>query len=296
MPLSSRAKAILQALFVTLLWSSSIILIKKYLMDVPPLTFTGIRYMLAFLFLLPGLIKRKDEVTQLSSADWRYLVILGLVYYTITQGGQFMALVHLDAITMSLLLNFTGPMVAVLGLIFLKEPVSRLQWGGMAIFLIGVLVYFLPVTTFPKSTLGMGLALITMVSNSIAAVMGRGVNREQRLDPMVVTGISMGIGAVVLLAGGVAVQGFPPLELRVWLMLLLISGFNTALAFWLWNRTQQTLTAMESSMINNSMLIQITLLAWIFLGENVSLIGVIGLIISVVGLFLVNWQPAKRNA
>ncbi len=49
-------------------------------------------------------------------------------------------------------------------------------------------------------------------------------------------------------------------------------------------------------MINNSMLIQITLLAWIFLGENVSLIGLIGLIVAVVGLFLVNWQPAKRNA
>jgi len=69
MPLSSRAKAILQALFVTLLWSSSIILIKKYLIDIPPLTFTGIRYMLAFFFLLPGLIKRKDEVKHLSSAD-----------------------------------------------------------------------------------------------------------------------------------------------------------------------------------------------------------------------------------
>ena len=112
---TSRGKAILQALFVTLLWSSSIILVKKYLADVPPLAFTGIRYMLAFLFLLPGLIKRKDEVRQLSAFDWRYLVILGLVYYTITQGGQFMALAHLDAITMSLLLSFTGPMVALLG-------------------------------------------------------------------------------------------------------------------------------------------------------------------------------------
>lgn len=294
MSLSPRSKAILLAIFVTMLWSSSIILIKKYLVDVPPLTFTGIRYMLAFLMLLPGLIKRRAEVRQLRAFDWRYLVILGLVYYTITQGGQFMALVHLDAITMSLLLSFTGPMVAVLGLIFLKERVTRLQWFGMAIFLAGVLVYFLPITTIPKSLLGLGLALLTMTANSVAAVMGRGVNREQRLDPMVVTGISMGIGAVVLLVGGVAIQGLPPLNLKVWLLLLLIAGLNTALAFWIWNHTLQSLTAMESSMINNSMLIQITLLAWIFLGESVSLIGAVGLVIAVIGLFLVNWQPAKR--
>ena len=296
MSLSPRSKAILQALFVTMLWSSSIILIKKFLVDVPPLAYTGIRYMLAFLFLLPGLLKRRGEVKRLTSFDWRYLVILGLVYYTITQGGQFLALVHLDAITMSLLLSFTGPLVAVLGLIFLKEPVSRLQWTGMAIFLAGVLIYFLPVTTIPKSVFGMGLALFTMIANSIAAVMGRGVNRDQRLDPMVVTGISMGIGAVVLLGGVIIFQGLPPLDLRVWLLLVLIAGLNTALAFWIWNRTLQSLTAMESSMINNSMLIQITLLAWIFLGESISLIGLVGLIIAVVGLFLVNWQPAKRNA
>lgn len=294
MSLSSRGKAILLALFVTMLWSSSIILVKKYLVDVPPLAFTGIRYMLAFLFLLPGLLKRRDEVKTLSSFDWRYLIILGLVYYTITQGGQFMALVHLDAITMSLLLSFTGPLVAVLGLIFLKEHVTRLQWIGMAIFLAGVVVYFLPVTTIPKSAFGMGLAVFTMIANSVAAVMGRGVNRHQRLDPMVVTGISMGIGAVVLLGGVVVFQGLPPLDLKVWMLLLLIAGLNTALAFWIWNRTLQSLTAMESSMINNSMLIQITILAWIFLGESISPIGLVGLIIAVVGLFLVNWQPAKR--
>ena len=291
---SSRGKAILLALFVTMLWSSSIILIKKFLVDVPPLAFTGIRYMLAFLILLPGLLKRRDEVKRLSSFDWRYLVILGLVYYTITQGGAFLTLVHLDAITMSLLLSFTGPMVAVLGLIFLKERVSRLQWIGMAIFLAGVLIYFLPVTTMPKSVLGLGYALVTMVANSVSSVMGRGVNRNQRMDPMVVTGISMGIGAVVLLGGVVIFQGWPTLDLMDWLLLLLIAGLNTALAFWIWNHTLQSLTAMESSMINNSMLIQITLLAWIFLGESVSAIGLIGLAIAVVGLFLVNWQPAKR--
>ena len=293
---SPRSKAILLAVFVTMLWSSSIILIKKFLVDVPPLTFTGIRYMLAFLMLLPGLIKRKAEVKQLSVFDWRYLVILGLFYYTITQGGQFMALVHLDAITMSLMLSFTGPIVAVLGLIFLKEHVTQLQWIGMAIFLAGVLVYFLPVTTMPKSLIGLVLAVFTTIANSIAAVMGRGVNRQQRLDPMVVTGISMGIGAVVLFVGGLILQGLPPLDLRIWLLLLLIAGLNTAFAFWIWNHTMQSLTAMESSMINNSMLIQITILAWLFLGESISSIGLIGLVIAVVGLFLVNWQPTKRNA
>ena len=109
----------------------------------------------------------------------------------------------------------------------------------------------------------------------------------------------VGLGAALVgmcTAAAVTLFDFPGRRQMDWLLLLLIAGLNTALAFWIWNHTLQSLTAMESSMINNSMLIQITLLAWIFLGESVSLIGAIGLVIAVVGLFLVNWQPAKRPA
>lgn len=45
--------AILQALFVTFLWSTSWVLIKFGLVDIPALTFAGLRYGLAWLCLLP---------------------------------------------------------------------------------------------------------------------------------------------------------------------------------------------------------------------------------------------------
>jgi drug/metabolite transporter (DMT)-like permease len=41
MSLSQRNKAILQALFVTLLWSSSWVLIKLSIEEIPPLTFAA---------------------------------------------------------------------------------------------------------------------------------------------------------------------------------------------------------------------------------------------------------------
>jgi hypothetical protein len=43
---------------------------------------------------------------------------------------------------------------------------------------------------------------------------------------------------------------------------------NTAVAFTLWNRSLRPLSALESAGINNTMLIQIALLAWVFLGEG----------------------------
>jgi drug/metabolite transporter (DMT)-like permease len=49
------------------------------------------------------------------------------------------------------------------------------------------------------------------------------------------------------------------------------AAVNTAVALTLWNRTLRTLGATESSLINNTMLIQIALLAWLFLGESFGL-------------------------
>jgi drug/metabolite transporter (DMT)-like permease len=55
------------------------------------------------------------------------------------------------------------------------------------------------------------------------------------------------------------------------------------------------LTAMESSIINNTMLIQISLLAWLFLGEKITWIGAIGLAIASLGTVLVNVKPAVKE-
>ena len=96
---SPRVRAVLQALFVTFLWSTSWVFIKFGLDDIPPLTFAGLRYFLAFLALIPFYL-RSGSVTPLrtlSRRDWWSLLALGLVYYTITQGTQFLALVYLPA-------------------------------------------------------------------------------------------------------------------------------------------------------------------------------------------------------
>ncbi len=62
---------------------------------------------------------------------------------------------------------------------------------------------------------------------------------------------------------------------------------NTAFAFTLWNITLRSLSAMESSVINGTMLIQIGVLAWIFLGEEINLNEFIGMLIAASGAILV---------
>ncbi len=121
--------AVLQALLVTFLWSTSWVLIKFGLDDLPALTFAGLRYTFAFLCLLPFLLQPtcRADIRHLSRADWCRLLVLGLLFYAITQGAQFVGLAYLPAITVNLLLNFTTVLVAFLGLVLLAERLRTLS-------------------------------------------------------------------------------------------------------------------------------------------------------------------------
>jgi drug/metabolite transporter (DMT)-like permease len=288
-------RAIVLALLVTFLWSTSWILIKVGLNEIPPLTFAGLRYAMAFLILLPGLWRQKTEISALSGKDWMRLAVLGLVFYALTQGGQFLTLLHLEAVTFSLLLNFTSLLVALFGIVALQEVPSRLQWGGILIFVAGVLVYFFPASGSGGQALGLVLAGCTVCANAAAAILGRSINRETTVPPLVVTGVSMGIGAFILLGFGMAIQGLPPLSPTAWAIIFWLAVANTALAFTLWNRSLRELTAVESSVINNTMLVQIAILAWLFLGESLGPLDVVGLVLASVGILMAQLRPASRR-
>jgi drug/metabolite transporter (DMT)-like permease len=148
---SPRLRAIAQALFVTFLWSTSWVLIKIGLRDLPPLPFAGLRYTLAWLCLLPFAFQRlrarpseRAALRALSPAAVGRLAVLGLLLYTVAQGAQFVALRHLPAVTVNLMLNFTTVVVALLGLPLLGERLTPGQWGGMLLALAGALVVVYP--------------------------------------------------------------------------------------------------------------------------------------------------------
>ena len=282
-------KAILLALLVTLLWSTSFVIIKIGLAEIPPLTFAGLRYTIAFICLLPLAFTKKNSVIikQLDKKDWWKLVLLGFLFYAFTQGAQFLGLSLLPAVTVSLWLNFTPLIVAVMAIFLISEYPTILQWIGVVLFVIGILTYFYPVELNDNQELGLIVMTVGVLANAASAVLGRNINRESKINPIVVTIISMGIGSILLLISGIFIQGFPSISFQNIIYLLWLAVINTALAFTIWNFTLRTLSAMESSIINGTMLIQIAILAWIFLGEEISAKELIGMLIASLGAVLV---------
>ena len=291
---NTNRRAVLQALFVTFLWSTSWVLIKWGLKEIPPLTFAGLRYAIAACVLLPGFWQKRDELRSLTRAYWVQLLALGVVFYALTQGGQFLTLKHLDAISFSLILSFTPLLVAGASTFTLKEKPTWLQWIGLVATLAGAVLYFAPANPFRGAAFGFTLAGLTLSANVVSSLLGRFVNRRRTVSPIVVTTISMGFGALLLLGAGLGTQGLPALSLKGWGIVVWLAVVNTAFAFTLWNRTLRTLSATESSVINNTMLIQIAVLAWIFLGERLGPLEIVGLLAVAAGTLFVQLKRKQR--
>jgi len=287
--MGSHISAILQALLLVFLWATSWVFIKIGLQDIPPLTFAGLRYTLAFFFLLIVLLFTQERRALQASFKraWFRLLLLGLLFYAGTQGASFVALAYLPAVTVNLLWSFSSITVAILGIVWLSERPTLFQWVGVILATLGAFIYFYSTVFLKNQIFGVSVAVFGVLANAISAIIGRDINRSGEFHPLVVTVISMGIGSIVLLATGIVIEGLPVIGLKSWAIIVWLAVVNTAFAFTLWNHTLRTLSAMESSIINGTMLIWIPVLAVVFLGESVTGKEVIGLVSAGVGTLIV---------
>lgn len=284
------------AILVVILWSTSWILIKIVVEEVPSITLAGLRYSLAFFVLTPFVVKRKtrDEITKIRKDQWIQLILLGCIYIALTQGAMNVALSLLPTVTVSLILNFTSGLIAIVGIVVLQEKPTILQWIGLMVNLVGILIYFLPFQDMRISLLGYLVAIFCLIVNTISALLSRKINREAVINPLLVTWISIGIGGGLLLISGILTQGLPPISLQSTLIILWLAVVNTAFAFPLWNYSLQHLTAMESSVINSLMLVFIAILAILILGEKLDGKGIFGLALASLGTYLVQKKTFQR--
>jgi drug/metabolite transporter (DMT)-like permease len=222
------------------------------------------------------------------------LLVLGFLFYAVTQGAQFVGLAYLPAVTVSLLLNFTTIIVALLGIFMLAERPTALQWGGVLLNIVGNVIYFYPVSFPASQVVGLIVVVVGVLANAVSSILGRRINREGELPPLAVTVVSMGSGAIVLLAVGTFVQGFPRLNPTHWAIIGWLAVVNTAIAFTLWNHTLRTLGAMQSSIINSTMLVQIAILAWLFLGEQFTWQEGIGMALAGFGALIVQLRRSQN--
>lgn len=295
----SHPGAVALALLVTLLWSSSWVLIRWGLDDegLAPLSFAALRYALAALLLLgwaAAVPRHRRELRGLSGRFLGRLAVLGLILYALAQGAMFVALDHQPAASTSLVLALTPLLVAGLSALSLGEAPRRRQLMGTGLVVAGAWAFF--TGDLGATVIGMAAAAVGLTANTSSSLLARAVNRGGEAEPLVVTAVSMGVGAAALLGVGWVVEGLPVVSGRAWAIIAWLAVVNTALAFTWWNMSLQRLSALESAVINTSMPAQIAALAWIFLDEPLGVGEMLGIALVTAGVILASAGAERAGA
>ena len=119
--------------FSQVLWGANFAVVKWGLTDWPPLFFVAIRMLAVAALILPfvGLPKR---------ADWKRLILLGLVLGVVHFGLLFPGIQMMDAATSSILIQIQVPLAALAAAALFGDRIGWRRWCGMALAFIGIAV------------------------------------------------------------------------------------------------------------------------------------------------------------
>jgi drug/metabolite transporter (DMT)-like permease len=281
--------AIAESMVVTLTWASSFVMVKIALSALGPLTISGARYFLGFVFLLPFVLRRLAAVRDLPARLWGRLFLIGLTAYTIGNGAMFWSLKYLSPTTVSLLNSVLPIIVLAGGMVGLKEIPTWRQVFGVVVSVLGCVLFFVSDGLEVSDPVGLALLAVGIVGFAIFTILGRDVARGDEVDTLTLTAIPLALGGGLTLLIALGVEGLPAFAPDAWAIVLVLALVNTALGYILYNHALRVLTALEMNIILNFIPLCTAIMAWVVLGDSLSFVQIMGVIVVIAGVILVQW-------
>ena len=287
----TRRLAFIQIIITSLLWGSSFVLIRFGLDEIGPLTLAGLRYTAAGVFLLPIMRFQRICIKDFRKHLW-LLALLGVLQFTIGNGFVGLALKILPSTTVSLLTNLTSPIILLLGIIWLKENPGLWQYLGLFLTLIGTVLFFFPLTVNFDNR-GLFVIAFGLMGFSLYSLIGRLVARSREVPYLMQTALPFIIGGGALLLPAILMEGLPVITPKGFLILAWMVVFNSIIGYLLYNQAISQLSVVETNVMLKLTPFFTALVAWLLLGETITLLQIIAMSIVLTGTFLVQLEKTS---
>jgi len=276
-------------------WGSTWLAIKVGLGSLPPITFAGIRFVIAAGLLASYAAAKRTEFPR-DVTSWRVMIFLSLTQIAVPYALTFWGEQYMTAGLTSLLFA-TLPFFVVVFAHFMipGERLSARKVLAMLLCFIGVTIIFSRELMLTANSLWGGIAVIVSAGLAgCANVVGK--KYSQSINSTVNIVVQMGVGAILLTSAGLLLERGAPLSFdrtSVFAILYLAvigSAFAFVALYWLFTRMEVT----RISLFTFITPIVAVLLGWLLLGERVDLTVAMGGSLILVGVVLVS-QASKTG-
>ncbi|HJP71160.1 MAG TPA: EamA family transporter [Candidatus Limnocylindria bacterium] len=204
----STAAVVVALLVVYLVWGSTYLGIAVVIQTMPPLLTAGVRYGIAGLIMLIGVValaRLRPGAIQLERptlAQWRSAVVIGLLLLLGGNGGVVLGELFIPSGIAAVLLAMEPMWLAGVDALITHRRPSALAIGGILAGIIGVAVLVVPVEGLGGfDPIGVGLVLLAGVSWAAGSIYVRHASLPR--SGALGTGMEMLAGGGALLIGGI---------------------------------------------------------------------------------------------
>ena len=274
-------------LVTSLLWGGNFVVAKTLVAHASPMTLTLVRWLIAVIVLLP-LVWWKEKRLVPAKAALVPLLLMGITGVALFNIFQFLALERTTSTNAGLISTMNTMSIALFSFAFLKEKINGLQLLAMVLSLIGV---FLVLSKGDRQLLW-HFQLNTGDLWMVAAVCVWGLYSVcskwamQTTSPLMATLYAGLFGVLILVPFTITDFTFSEIDSSFILSLLYTGVISTVVCMVFWNIGVQQLGATTSGIFLNFNPIFTALLAFLFIGEQLSWLQGIGGIIVILGCYL----------
>lgn len=275
------------------IWGGMYVVSKVVLEIIPPFLLVSIRLVLGALTL--ALVLWVRGFPSISRRTFFQILGVGFVGYGISLSLQFLGTKLSTAANGSLVTSATPAFVLVFAAILLKEKITPLRSISLVLATLGVIAVIDPRSAQLNPDLFLGnLSLIgAAITWALYSVLVRKTTRD--LDVMLFSLIAFLGGLPVTLPAGVLewqALGVGEITLGVAGGILFLGVISTALAMVLWNTAFALVDASLASLTFFAQPVVGTLLGWLFLGETITPLFLLGGVLIGLGLVLASRDKA----
>lgn len=285
-------------LLLCCIWGSTWLFIKLGLEDLPPLTFAGIRFVIATAIVF-SLIKLRHIPLPAGKRDWTLLAVTGILSFTLNYGLVFWGEQYISS-GLAALLQSTLPLFGLI-IAHFYLPGERMTWAktaGVLLGVVGVGVIFSNQLQMsgPRALWGSAALVLSAFCAAYANVLVK--TYALNLQPAVLAGGQMLFGLVPLLLIGIPLEG-NPLNYR-WTMVAVISLFylaivGTVVAFLLYYWLMHNMDVTKTMLIALVTPVTAVILGMLVLKEEMHWRTLIGGAMIILGLALIVLRRSKRS-
>jgi len=274
------------------IWGGMYVVSKVVLEIIPPFTLVTIRLLLGALTLLIVLWVR--GVPKISRRQTLQVLGVGFIGYGISLSLQFLGTKLSTAANGSLVTSATPAFVLLFASILLREKITPLRLTALFLATLGVLAVIDPRSAQlnPGLFLGNLLLIGAAVTWALYSVLVRKTTRDLDVLPFSLIAFLGGL-PVTIPAGAweVGVLGIGEINLGVIGGILFLGVISTALAMVLWNTAFAYVDASLASLTFFAQPVVGTLLGWLFLGETITPLFLLGGFLIGLGLVISTREP-----